>query len=310
MNDDITIVIPFYSALRFLRPAIDSVLAQDDAHWQLLVLDDASPETRVKDIVESYCDSRIRYVRNPQNFGMAKNWNTGFDLATTPLVSLLHADDALGPGYVRSMRAALAQHPDASMAYCLSTVIDSDGRAIRSAKEFIKSLLRPHSSGTVIIGGRRAFTRIAWANFIMCGTLCYRRERFASLRFDESNRTLPDFDLVIRALLRGDHLIGLPLYEHFYRRHEIDSATAKYLGDMARFLEDAALLDLMAVQANTRGWHAAEIISRLRPILLMHLAYCVLGDLAKRRPRSAATKVRFLMRELARFNRPSEKVHR
>ena len=303
MIDDITIVIPFYSALRFLRPAIESVLEQQDPHWRLLVLDDASPEPGVEALVARYADSRIRYIRHRVNVGMAENWNAGFDLADTPLVTLLHADDALGNGYVGAMRSALTRHPNASMAYCLSRVIDADGRPLKSAKEFVKTALRPRGLQEALVAGRLGFTRLSWANFIMCGTLCYRRERFSGLRFDQANRTLPDFDLVIRAVLRGDMLVGVPRYEHFYRRHEIGSATARHLADLARFREDAELLDRMAVEARRRGWNRAALIARLRPILFFHLAYCTIGDFARGRTKSALMKAGFLGREIRRISR-------
>ena len=50
-------------------------------------------------------DPRVECLANPSNLGMVANWNACLDAARTPLVTLLHADDALEPAYARTMRA-------------------------------------------------------------------------------------------------------------------------------------------------------------------------------------------------------------
>src|SRR5262249_13913005 len=95
----ITLAIPFYSGLAFLRRALDSVVRQTLADWQVVVSDDASPDAEARELVASYRDGRMRYCRNPVNLGMAGNWNRCLDLAETDLVTLLHADDELLDNY-------------------------------------------------------------------------------------------------------------------------------------------------------------------------------------------------------------------
>ena len=72
-----SITIPAYKA-RFLDEAIKSVIAQTYQDWQLVIVDDCSPED-LKGIVEPYlADSRVKYYRNEKNCGavdVVDNWN-------------------------------------------------------------------------------------------------------------------------------------------------------------------------------------------------------------------------------------------
>src|SRR5262245_39649307 len=133
----LTFAIPFYSGIRFLPDALKSVLAQRDPNWRALVCDDGEVPG-VEDLVRSFGDPRIRYYKNEANLGMARNWNRCIDLAETDLVTLLHEDDLLLPGYCGIMRRAAAEHPDATAFYCQAHIIGADGEPAFSFPDFIK----------------------------------------------------------------------------------------------------------------------------------------------------------------------------
>src|SRR5436305_10450701 len=101
-DDRLTIAIPFYKGHTCLRAAIASVQRQMSPTWQLVVCDDG-PEMGTRELVASFGDSRMRYIRNERNLGMAGNWNRCLQVAETDLVNLLHADDELLPNYVEAM---------------------------------------------------------------------------------------------------------------------------------------------------------------------------------------------------------------
>ena len=75
----ITVCIPYYSGLAYLRRALDSVVAQSCHQWRAIVCDDRGPEDAAE-LVGSYGPS-VRHVRNDRNLGMVGNWNTCLDLA-------------------------------------------------------------------------------------------------------------------------------------------------------------------------------------------------------------------------------------
>src|SRR5688572_22755698 len=121
--EPLTVAIPFYKGPDYLRLAIQSVLRLTSPYWRLVVCDDG-PDAGTRDIVESFGDPRIRYLRNERNLGMAGNWNRCLDVAETDLVNLLHNDDELLPNYVEEMLRAGSEFPDAAAFFCRARVID------------------------------------------------------------------------------------------------------------------------------------------------------------------------------------------
>ena len=76
----ISVIMPVYNAEKYLREAIDSVLAQTYTNFELLLINDGSKDSS-KDIILSYHDPRIRYVENEKNLKLIATLNKGIDLA-------------------------------------------------------------------------------------------------------------------------------------------------------------------------------------------------------------------------------------
>jgi len=106
----ISVGLPVYNGERFLAEAIDSVLAQSCGDFELVVSDNAST-----DGTEECCrayeqrDERVRYVRQPQNLGAAKNYNVVFEAARGRYFKWLAGDDMCAPDFLRDTLAALEQ---------------------------------------------------------------------------------------------------------------------------------------------------------------------------------------------------------
>lgn len=78
----VSVIMPAYNAEKYIGEAVASVCAQTYENWELLILDDGSAD-RTAEIAQAYAqrDARIRVLRNPQNMGVARTRNRGFDLA-------------------------------------------------------------------------------------------------------------------------------------------------------------------------------------------------------------------------------------
>ncbi|MDB5273284.1 MAG: tuaG [Chitinophagaceae bacterium] len=87
-----SIVIPTYNRAAFIGKAIDSVLAQTYAHWELIIIDDASSDP-TQDIVGKYLDPRIKYYRNETNMERSASRNRGITLSTGDYICFLDSDD-------------------------------------------------------------------------------------------------------------------------------------------------------------------------------------------------------------------------
>ena len=92
----VTVLMPVYNAGKFLREAVDSILAQSFTDFEFLIIDDGSTDGS-QSIVRSYDDSRIRFVQNEKNIGVAATLNRGFDLARGEYIARMDADDISMP---------------------------------------------------------------------------------------------------------------------------------------------------------------------------------------------------------------------
>ena len=93
-----SVTIPAYKA-KFLKEAIVSALSQPYKNFELIIVDDDSPEN-LKAIVDSFSDTRIRYYRNLQNCGavnVVDNWNICLSYCTGEYVICMGDDDRLLP---------------------------------------------------------------------------------------------------------------------------------------------------------------------------------------------------------------------
>lgn len=88
----ISIIMPAYNSRGTIRESIQSVVNQTFTDWELLIIDDCSPES-MKDIAESFHDERIRYIRLLKNSGVAAARNTGITQAKGRYIAFLDSDD-------------------------------------------------------------------------------------------------------------------------------------------------------------------------------------------------------------------------
>lgn len=93
-NPLITVILTTYNRCTLLARAVDSVVTGTYQNFELLILDDASPDGTA-DYAKTLVDPRISYVRLAQNGGVLRSRNHGFDLATGDIVTILDDDDEL-----------------------------------------------------------------------------------------------------------------------------------------------------------------------------------------------------------------------
>ncbi|HYR79016.1 MAG TPA: glycosyltransferase, partial [Candidatus Dormibacteraeota bacterium] len=127
----ISIVMPVYNpSPAHLRAAIQSVRGQLYPHWELCVVDDASPAKHVERILARYAkhDRRIKIQRREQNGGIAAASNDALGLTTGDFVALLDDDDMLAPAALYFVACEINEHPDAQLIYSDEDKLDTTGR--------------------------------------------------------------------------------------------------------------------------------------------------------------------------------------
>jgi glycosyltransferase involved in cell wall biosynthesis len=276
----ITLAIPFYSGMKYLPRAIESVLRQSDPGWRAFVCDNDSPERGAEALVRSFNDDRLQYRRNEKNLGMAGNFNRCIDLAETDLITLLHSDDELLPSYVATVRAAAARHPKAVAFYCRAEIIDADSQPAFSLPDLVKDFINPAPDRELVLAGEPGIRAVLRGNFIMAPTLCFRRSVLGDRRFPAGFKFVLDLELTTALMLEGEALVGLPSRCYRYRRHD-ENATTEFTRTQLRFREESAYFDRMAATAQGRGWHRCVKIATDKRILKLNVAFCAIQSCAR-----------------------------
>ncbi|MBE6330742.1 MAG: glycosyltransferase family 2 protein [Bacteroidales bacterium] len=120
-----TIAIPAYKALYF-GEAIESCLAQTFQDFELVIVDDASPE-KLGEIVGRYNDTRIRYCRNERNCGavnVVDNWNKCLEYANGQYIICMGDDDKLLPKCLELYNDLIAKYPNLNIFHAWTQIID------------------------------------------------------------------------------------------------------------------------------------------------------------------------------------------
>jgi glycosyltransferase involved in cell wall biosynthesis len=143
----ISIGMPVYNAEKYLRLALDSLLQQDYADFELIISDNASTDS-TQDICGEYVarDSRIRYYRNENNIGASGNHNRVFELASGEYFKWAAHDDIHLPGFLRRCMDVAERAPASAVLIAPKTeVIDELGKVLDVPVESLDTRrLKPH----------------------------------------------------------------------------------------------------------------------------------------------------------------------
>ena len=106
----VTIAIPVFNGEKYLKEAIDSVLAQSRQPDEILVVNNNSSDNTLK--ICQYYEPRIIVVSHPETLSMADNWTSCFQEAKSEFVMICHADDELFPKAVEETYKIISQYPE------------------------------------------------------------------------------------------------------------------------------------------------------------------------------------------------------
>lgn len=198
----VTVITPTYNrADDYLKTTIDSVLAQDYANFDYLVLDDGSTDD-TQALLASYDDPRLHWETHT-NMGAANTVNKGFTLVQGDYFTVVNSDDPLLPNYLTRAVAFMEAHPHVLAAYPDWQLINPQGDKIRDEQVFDYSYL----------------DMLRWHhNFPGPGTILRRRVLELEPGYDTSYPTVFDYDFYLRLGQHGD-LARIPQTLATYRMH-------------------------------------------------------------------------------------------
>ena len=114
----VSVLMPVYKTPeKFLRKAIESILAQTFTDFEFLILDDCPADDR-EQVVKSYDDRRIKYAKNAQNMGISASRNKLIDMAQGEYLAIFDHDDISLPERLEKEVAYLDAHPKCGVVSC------------------------------------------------------------------------------------------------------------------------------------------------------------------------------------------------
>lgn len=180
----ISIVTPTYNRAGFIAQAVDSVLAQSVADWELLIVDDGSSDNTQEVLAAYQKDPRIHYFYQA-NQGQSIARNNALKRAQGDFVAFLDSDDLWCPDKLERQLALFQKHPDVGVVHGDESTIDEAGQEIGR-----ENMLR--YSG-------RITPQLLADNSVSIVTALVRRECFDEMGgFQASHGVADDYDLWLR----------------------------------------------------------------------------------------------------------------
>ncbi|GMV28326.1 MAG: hypothetical protein AMXMBFR59_04510 [Rhodanobacteraceae bacterium] len=205
-----SVIVPTYQPpLEFLRAALDSVLGQTYASYELCVADDASADSAVAAMLEEYAarDSRVRYAIRAEQGGIAANTNSALDLATGDYVVFLDHDDLLHRDALACLAMTVTAGTAGDIVYSDHDCLGPDGRR---RNPFFKPDWNPD---------------LFLAQMYLGHFVAIRRElvvRAGGLRTGCDGSQ--DYDLVLRCIALGAKPSHIPKILYHWRQHQGSTA--------------------------------------------------------------------------------------
>lgn len=188
----VSVIIPAFQASRWIAETLDSVFAQTTRDFEIIVVNDGSPDTdQLEHVLDGYA-SRLTYIRK-ENGGPASARNVGIRAATGEYLAFLDADDVWLPDYLSAQLQFLQGTPPWDLVYTDAEFFGAQELAGRRYMELIPS------KGPVSLRALLMESCSIPTSF----TVVRRQPVLAAGLFDESFCGAEDFDLWARLLLDG-----------------------------------------------------------------------------------------------------------
>lgn len=218
---------PIYNTASYLKEAVDSILAQTYTDFELITLDDCSPDN-AREILDQYSDERIVRYKGVTNRGLSNVLNVGLTMAKGEYIARMDSDDVSFPERLATQIQFMEQHPEVDLCSC--------GMELFEARSEV---------WTRNADPRKVELEALFFSPILHASSLWRRDSFEKhgLIFDQDMVPAEDYDLWVRALLCRLTLVNMPqvLYRYRIRPNQATSnseaCNAKVLEIRRRYLQ-------------------------------------------------------------------------
>lgn len=213
VTPEITVLVPVYNGRRFLRTAVESVLAEAMPEVEVVVIDDGSTD----DSIDTVADLDVRVVVLPENRGIARALNRGLREAKGTWITVLDSDDVMVQGGLRWRAEYVRERPEVvAVGGRPAGIIDEEGRLLGDVRHLLTPGYEPPPTLTL------DFFRTGAAYPVTMWLYLFRRSLLEQLGgFDETFESTFDMDLLFRVLV--SHSIPIEFRPTVLRRWHDDN---------------------------------------------------------------------------------------
>ena len=271
----ISVIVPIYAVEDYLRECVDSILAQTWENFELILVDDGSPDN-CGAICDGYAarDDRVRVIHQ-ENGGVSAARNAGLDIASGDYISFIDGDDTVAPRFLECLASADADIAQCGFAYDVGELADSAGFEYIDGREMA---LRMYGDGDVA--------------YVVVWNKLWRRESLRELRFPIGKRyedeffTWRTFETAATAAVTGASL-------YYYRQQE---GSFMHQEVSVRFMDAVEALQERAEHYRDTGDGELYVLTRAK---LCHQLRGYMPDIRRTLPEDARRYRELLRRSYA-----------
>jgi glycosyltransferase involved in cell wall biosynthesis len=218
----VSVVIPTFRRLVYLREALGSALEQTYENLEILLCDDDASD-EVADLVAEFADDRVKHRRNTDRLGMGPNKVTGYRAAQGKYFVNLDDDDAWERGFLTSLIEPMEADDELALAFCDQLVIDECG-AVDEARS---KQINEHYRGGLLPGKHAPFCNLGLVKRAvpMAAGTVVRKSAVDLSHFPLAADVTGDLWLTYLACRRGGGAYYLPERLARYRVHSASSTS-------------------------------------------------------------------------------------
>lgn len=234
----VSVIIPVYGAEKYIAATVQSVLAQTYKNFELVIIDDASPDRSIE-ICQQFTDARIKIIHQ-SNRGLAGARNTGIRHARGEYLAFLDADDLWLPDKLEKHIQHLENSPTVGVSFSRSAFIDDTGKSLGTYQmPKLENITTPYlicrnpiGNGSAAVIRKEVFEAIRFQDNLYGGT--------EDFYFDERFRQSEDIECWIRISIQTEWQIeGIPEALTLYRVNSggLSANTLKQLNSWEKVIE-------------------------------------------------------------------------
>jgi glycosyltransferase involved in cell wall biosynthesis len=216
-EDLVSVLIPLYNRIDYIKETIESVTSQDYEHIELIVVDDGSTDGSFE-LVSSLADKykfSIYFHDNRENKGQSAALNLALSKARGEFISILDSDDLFSDGKISKQVEFFKKNPKIDIVYGMGQGIDSKGNYLYDIHS--KEHQENNDPNLVLLD----------CYFLLPQNSLVRRTSYQNVGFfNESYRSAQDHDMLIR-LCEVSNVAFIPELLFYYRKHAASISSTK-----------------------------------------------------------------------------------